>query len=62
MLTGLPTIPNSLRGRKKATKRHSSYKAREIISVEIEELQGKVSALDKISKLLDQKFASLEKF
>ena len=47
---------------KKATKRQSSDKAREIISVEIEELQGKVSALNKSSKLLDQKFVSFEKF
>ena len=51
-----------LEGEKKATKRQSSDKAREIISVEIQELQGKVSALDKSSKLLDQKFVSFEKF
>ena len=53
MSTGSPTIPHSLRGRKKATKRQSSDKAREIVSVEIEELQEKVSALNKSSKLLD---------
>ena len=47
---------------KKATKRQSSDKAREIVSVEIEELQEKVSALNKSSKLLDQKFVSFEKF
>ena len=29
--------------------------------MEIEELQGKISALDKSSKLLDQKFVSLVK-
>ena len=46
---------------KKTTKQQSSDKAREIISTEIEELQGKISALDKSSKLLGQKFVSLGK-
>ena len=46
---------------KKTTKQQSSDKAREIISMEIEELQGKISALDKSSTLLDQKFVSLWK-
>ena len=44
---------------KKENEHVSSDKAREIISVEIEELQGIISALDKSSKLLDQKFVSL---
>ena len=43
---------------KKENEQVSSDKAREIISMEIEELQGKISALDKSSKLLDQKFVS----
>ena len=30
--------------------------------MEIEELQGKISALDKSSKLLDQKFVSLVRY
>ena len=48
---------------KKENEQVSSDKAREIISMEIEELQGKISALDKSSKLLDQKFFFLsEKF
>ena len=62
MSMGSPTIPHPLRGRKKkATKQQSSDKAREIISMEIEELQRKIPALDKSSKLLDQKFVSLVK-
>ena len=44
---------------KKENEHVSSDKAREIILVEIEELQGIISALDKSSKLLDQKFVSL---
>ena len=44
---------------KKENEQVSSDKAREIISMEIEELQGIISALDKSSKLLDQKFVSL---
>ena len=45
---------------KKATEQQSSdNKARETISMEIKELQGKILALGKSNKLLDQKFVSL---
>ena len=44
---------------KKATEQQSSDKARETISMGIKELQGKIVALGKITKLLDQKFVSL---
>ena len=44
---------------KKAIEQQSSDKARETISMEIKELQGKIVALGKSTKLLDQKFVSL---